>query len=669
MENSQTVLIAAQRVSRPRPMPRLRLLIDWEPRRRVFFENLTDLVLRRPMPHVTITSKPARFWTDVFVPSGVSWAAFMEAAVVQLLVVVLFVWSQSRVWTSVKLFSPRDAVHKTITYYPPKPSFRASEGRAPSVRTRSRTTHTSAHAPPHQRAHPSPMAVTPQQKPSLLTPPDIKQVTAQAPNLAGSRAVTPIVPFPATAGPRRNGLGSPGAAVAPAPQVDQAGNRRLAAPQSAPVAPAPELAASAGRSVKAVNAGSVGVVQPPPAIQNTGRSGGFGSLSAAGSNVVQPPPSIQGASSSGRSRLGAVAGAGPQAVPPPPSVQSAGNSARGTRAGSFSGTGSNVIQPPPSVTGTGSAATNARLGSINGTGSQVVPPPPSVQGAGNSARGTRVGALASGNVVPPPPSVGGGNMGGNSRVGAVSGSGTQVVPPSPSLQGSSGGMRAGTRAGSLSGSGSDVVPPPPSVQGAGNSGSTGRLGSLAPNGPATVAPPPATAGRGSGGNSSTGKLLEPMDPLPGMGSLGSLASTADAGAAAEDNSSVEELPLGLIGVVFSPQGSSFFANFEVFVAKRRVGKDQLQLIKLVYEFLPYQKRLSEYDLNSQPVRTIKLKVTPDPGCDESLGQMIQSHIDSTAANTPYAKLPPALGSADPNEVLPCYRTNAGDFQRAMTRGK
>jgi hypothetical protein len=152
-----------------------------------------------------------------------------------------------------------------------------------------------------------------------------------------------------------------------------------------------------------------------------------------------------------------------------------------------------------------------------------------------------------------------------------------------------------------------------------------------------------------------------MDPLRADG------STSTPAANGEQEAAIEGLPLGLIGVVFAPPGTSFFSNFEVFVAKRRVGKDQLQLIKLVYEFLPYQRRLSEYDLNNVSPRVIKLRVTPDPSCDESLGQILQFHTDPTSLAAEYAKLPAALRSSDLTAVLPCYRTNAGDFQKAMSR--
>jgi len=155
-----------------------------------------------------------------------------------------------------------------------------------------------------------------------------------------------------------------------------------------------------------------------------------------------------------------------------------------------------------------------------------------------------------------------------------------------------------------------------------------------------------------------------MEPLPGV----TASQPTDSVANAEGKASIEELPLGFLGLVFAAPGSSYFSNFEVFVAKRRLGKE-LQLIKLVYEFLPYQKRLSEYDLNNMPPRIIKLRVIPDPSCNESLGQIIEPAPDPTRQVTEYPKLPAALSNADMDAVLPCYRTTATDFQKAMLRGK
>lgn len=625
MDKAPGVLIANERVPRrvpaPAPAPRLRLLIELEPRHRVFMHNLADLLLSRRPPQLRLTSRPARYWNDVFVPTGAPWSAFAESMLLHLLLVVLVVWGQSRVWTSVELFPQQRVRHTPITYYPPKPSFRAAESRAPSVRARVKRTQPAAHQPT--------MPVTPQQAHSIVTPPDLKQATARMPNLPSSHVVTPMVPFPATSSLQRNAMAGPSGVVAPAPQVDRAAARRMASPSASAVAPAPELGGSLSqRATSAANADGSRVVPPPPAVQiagNSGRGERAGSLSAR-TNVVPPPPSVQGAA--GDARLGSLTGSGSQVVPPPPSLQGTSNSGRAGRL--TSGAGPNVVPPPPSVQGASNGARDSRSGSI--AGSQVVQPPPSVQGAGNGSEHARLGALL--------------------------GAGSEVVKPPPTVDGAG---NAGARIGSLSGNGSQIVPPPPAVESASNSG--GRLGSLGGNGPGDVsqaAPPTSSvSGAGNAGGSTAGKLLQPMDPL----TEDAASSTPDANN--DSKATFEELPLGLLGVVFVPPGTSYFSNFEVFVAKRRIGKD-LQLIKLVYEFLPYQRRLSEYNLNNLPQRVIKLRVVPDPSCDESLGQMIQTYSDATSKTT---DLPAALRSTDLTAMLPCYRTTASDFEKAMTRGR
>ena len=632
MDKAPGVLIANQRVQRLEPAPRLRLLIELEPGHRVFFRNLADLLLSRRVPPIPITSRPAPFWGDVFVPSGARWSSFTESMLCHLLLVILFVWGQSRVWVQVKRFPQREAFNRSVTYYPPAKTFAAAEGRVSSVRERSRVTSA------QQSARQSAMPVTPQQKPTIVTPPDIKQATAKLPDFVGSHVVTPMVPFSATLGPQRNALAVPSAVVAPPPQVDQAPVRRMALPQASAVAPAPEMGGAAGRAIRVPNTGGLRVVPPPPSDQNVGtsdRTGRLSSFSGPGPNVVPPPPPVQDARNAGDARVGSMAGADPQVVAPPPSVQGTGNFARTGRMDRLSPTGLQVVPPPPSVHGSGGSAGGTRLGSLSGAGSAVVPPPPSVEDAGKSGAGGRLGSLSRGG----------------------SGGGSQIVPPPPSVQDASN-SGAGGRLSSLSGDSSQIVPPPPSVEGASNSGAGGRLGSLSGGGSQIVPPPPSVEGAGNSGASRPAKTMDP-EPV--------VAASPTPAVNNENKPTVEELPLGLIGLVFAAPGTSYFSNFEVFVAKRRVGKDQLQLVKLVYEFLPYQRRLSEYDLNNLPPRVIKLRVTPDPSCDESLGQMIQSHSDPPPSAREYPQLPAALRSSDLNAVLPCYRTTADDFQKAMSR--
>src|SRR5258705_12917964 len=102
-------------------------------------------------------------------------------------------------------------------------------------------------------------------------------------------------------------------------------------------------------------------------------------------------------------------------------------------------------------------------------------------------------------------------------------------------------------------------------------------------------------------------------------------------------------------------GSSFFSNFEVYIAERRVRKGTTELIKLVYKFLPYQKRLSEYVQNNAKVYT--LRVLRDPSCDESLMQMTWSEPEPASGDTNNRDV---FAAADKNSQLPCYLTTAED---------
>ena len=541
MNKAPEVLSVRPSVKRSRPAPRLRLLMELEPRHRVFFRNLRDLVLQRRLPPLAITSRPARFWKDVFVPTGLPWTAFMESMVWHVLVTILFVWGQSTVWVRVEPFK-QETFHHPITYYPPPKSFPASASRAPSAKARTRPKQRARQQPPRQPA----MPVKPQQKPSLVTPPDIKQAIASMPNLPGSHPVTPMVPFSATAEARRNALAGPTGVVAPQPQVDAATARRLGLPHASVIAPAPDLRGTAtGRAAKAPDLSGVPVVPPAPSVQtaaNSTAAGRLGTLSAAKPNVVPPAPVVQGTGKTANARLGSLAGAGSHVIPPPPSVQGSGPSTEGGRLSSLSGAKPSVVPPQPALEAAGNGG-DRRKGSMVGSASPVIPPP-SVQ---SSARGSRLG-------------------------NAMSGNGSRVVPPPPSVAGNAG---AGGRLGSLNGNGSGVVPPPPAVA---ENGASGRLGALSNGSPdgSPIARPPSTAIAAN--NSSTGKLLQPMDALPTDGS--SAPTVDDKGA----EGTVEELPLGLIGLVFAAPGTSVFSNFEVFVAKRRVANDHLELMKLVYDF-------------------------------------------------------------------------------------
>jgi len=126
----------------------------------------------------------------------------------------------------------------------------------------------------------------------------------------------------------------------------------------------------------------------------------------------------------------------------------------------------------------------------------------------------------------------------------------------------------------------------------------------------------------------------------------------------------EELPLRVIGLALALPNSSYFSNYEVYLAERWLGKGESELIKLVYVFLPYQQRLSEYRLDDSKV--YKVRVTRDPSCDESLMQMTWPEGESPAQPQPANEIAASPHSRR-NDMLSCYRTTADDYRKAVSR--
>ena len=135
---------------------------------------------------------------------------------------------------------------------------------------------------------------------------------------------------------------------------------------------------------------------------------------------------------------------------------------------------------------------------------------------------------------------------------------------------------------------------------------------------------------------------------------------------ADTQGATVEMPLHLIGPVLALPGSSYFSNYEVFIAERKLGNNHTQLIKLVYVSLPYQRRLAEYGPNNWTVP--KLRVTRDQSCDESLLQMTWPETDPRP-DSQHAADSPALTPKDRKGMLPCYRTTADDYRRALSRNQ
>jgi hypothetical protein len=603
-------LLTSQIISRPKAQPRLRLLVEWESPPRIFCRNLVDFFLFRTTP-VIKTSRLAPFWKDVFVDSHLPWWGLLESMLWHVLVVT-GVWVFSQAWVSPKHFQARMASPSHISYYTPPPSFPALGGN-----------------PARIRARPGPRKALANQTMVLATRRRTRAINLRGFKMAGPGRtdVTTIPAPPALPSSNAKSLQLPAApplssVVGPPPPVNQTTSRRLSLPEGSVVAPPPSVEAVSARH--GIAGPSAAVVAPPPTVQTPMR--GAGDINIGHSDVVAPAPvlSMREQRAISGTAFANLGNSGMAVVPPPPSVQRSGIVTDG-RAGSLSGAGLQVVPPPPSVQVGGNVSGGGRAGSMPGKGWQVIPPPPSIQGPGNS--------------------IGGG------RTGSVSGNGLAVVPPPPSIQGA-GNSTGGGRTGSVSGNGLAVVPPPPSIQGAGDSTPGGRVTSLTGTGPESVEPPPLVH---ETGNSVTKRRPSAVDVHPAVPVKENPLTTVK-----------EELSVRLIGLALSLPNSSYFANYEVFIAERRIKNAESQLIKLVYESLPYQRRLSEYALNT--VRVYKLRVRRDLSCDESLIQMTWPESDPHPGSQNSSDSP-GLSANDRNNMLPCYRTTADDYRRALSRGR
>jgi TonB family protein len=94
-----------------------KFLPQLEPRGKVFFRNLADILFFRNPPAVVITAKPGRFWSDVFVDDRLSARALADSALLHvfLVVVIIGITETYFTWRPPEL---HDAFsHTKLTYY------------------------------------------------------------------------------------------------------------------------------------------------------------------------------------------------------------------------------------------------------------------------------------------------------------------------------------------------------------------------------------------------------------------------------------------------------------------------------------------------------------------------------------------------------------------------
>src|SRR5947207_11387670 len=546
-------------------VPRLRLLLELEPAHRVFFRNLADVLLFRSMPPVATMSRPAPFWRDVFVCSGVPWPWILGSTLSHMIVIAAML-ILSQWWAQREPLHHRMGFYRSyVSYYMPSPSFPALRSSASRVRALPKRKPESAHQ--------AVTRVAPEPTRKIIRPPDIKGTESAPPNILASNPTHSPMPLSSN---KLTLPAVPNSVVASLSDLSYATARRRGLPQGSVVAPPPEVkAVSLRRGIITPNAGVVG---PPPNVNGSIRE--VGDINIGQSGIVEPSPQLPMHEQHTFSGIpqAILGNSATSVVPPPASVQSAGTLAD-RHVSSLSSTGLQVVPPAPSVRDMGSSARDGHVSSLSSTSLQVVPPPPSVQGSGNFA--------------------------GDGSVRSLSNTGLQVVPPAPS------------------------------VQDTGNSGTGGRAIAMS-------IPPVVTSPSRPVIDNSRGPVENPRGPVK------------------------EEMAIRLIGLALALPSSSYFSNYEVFIAERRISKIASQLIKLVYVSLPYQRRLSEYGLSNS--RVYKLRVSRDRTCDESLLQMTWPETDPHPGSQSSTDSP-GLSPNDRNGMLPCYRTTADDYRKALSRGR
>jgi hypothetical protein len=127
----------------------------------------------------------------------------------------------------------------------------------------------------------------------------------------------------------------------------------------------------------------------------------------------------------------------------------------------------------------------------------------------------------------------------------------------------------------------------------------------------------------------------------------------------------ESLRVRLIALAEAEPRSSFFSTHEVFVAAQQLSEDESRLVKLVYEFLPYQPRLSESDFDYSVVHEVR--ATRDPSCDQTLAQITTDQRTRAQVALRYSADSPVINTSRHHSALPCFSTSAAEYTKAIHR--
>jgi hypothetical protein len=386
------------------------------------------------------------------------------------------------------------------------------------------------------------------------------------------------------------------------------------------VAPPPDIPGLA--QAQALIPATQVVIEPAPSVPRSIRQNG--SISIGHMEVVGPAPYVavyEQAPLSGMPQA-TLGSATTSVVPPPPSIASLGNP--GQHISSPMDASIHIVPPPPLLPHAGSylrAAPNGR--------SLIVPPPPSVEGLGDP---------------------------GGRHISSAPAVATRVVPPAPLLQGGGAYARDGSARMAIS-----AVPPPPSVNGVGRSDGP-RMSSLRDI-ERQIAPLPSVQTDGDG-IKSRGPVTLASGPPGGLLPGEIIADVGQTVTDVKQASETKALSVNFIEPALVLPRSTYFLSYEVFIAEERLTRHESRLIKLVYDFLPYQPRLSDYGPNYPAIEN--LRATRDPSCDETLMQVASAANTARWSQADRVQFG-ATSLKQRQNTLPCYRTTADDYRRARAR--
>ena len=274
-----------------------KLLIEWEPWRRVVLRNVTDVFRRKPAP-LRLTARPAPFWPDVFVSRRVSGRPYFISATYHAGAIALFYLLPVLMLLTSPPRITQTPVSRTITYY------KLSEY-LPEIHTLPTPAKVARKGAP--KFAPQAIVVTPERpdnrEQTVINPNSVKLLPQPIalPNLA---VMTPVL------------------ASVPVAAVERSTSRLIFPIFAQPViAPAPDNALRKISQMKLPDVPTPSVIQPPPTPDAVLRKPGEINVAQAEVEAPKLPEPAQRAS--GNTEAAAAAPAAKSeapAIPPPPTV-------------------------------------------------------------------------------------------------------------------------------------------------------------------------------------------------------------------------------------------------------------------------------------------------------------------------------------------------------------